>query len=73
MPVEIGTPGAVAIEGMAAAGAARGLDLDGPGQPLSGDQLASLTLVATLATPPLPGGGPGRLAFDVERPGRRRL
>jgi hypothetical protein len=64
--------GVVAVEGVAAAGAGMGLDLDGAGQLLGGDQLAHATLVAGLATPPLPGGGPGRLPFDVERLGRRR-
>ena len=65
--------GVVAVEGVAAAGAGLGLDLDGAGQLLGGDQLARMTLVAGLATPPLPGGRPGRLPLDVERLGGGRL
>ncbi len=52
--------GVVAVEGVAAPRAGVRLDLDGAGQPLGWDQLTRMTLVAGLATPSLPGGGPGR-------------
>ena len=64
--------GVVPVEGVAAAGAGGGLDLDGAGQLLDGDQLASMSLVTGLAAPPFLGGRPGRLAFDVERLGGGR-
>ena len=65
--------GVVPVERVAASGAGVWLDLDGGGQMLGGDQLAGMTLVAGLATPPLLGGRPGRLPLDVERLGGWRL
>ncbi len=56
----------VSVEGLAAAGAGRRLDLDGAGQPLGGHQLAEMTLVPELTAPSLLGGRPGRLPLGVE-------
>lgn len=65
--------GVLPVEFVAASGAGVGLDLEGGGQPLGGDQRAGMTLVAGLATPPLPGGRLGRLPLEMERIGAWRL